>query len=259
MSGLLRRLAGQALNGGGTAIHSQARMPYLAPLEFAPSQASQPMAAVQPATDSAPAPVAVQPLHSAPAPDAGHAEPAAAMLPPAGVSRPNAIPAPIGPMQESTPADVVGPPAHFAPASPMPAGPMPADADGFPPLIPDNAGRPGEAASMPAGQPQMTVSRPNPLPWTDAQSASPRLPAPLLAASRPPLSPESARPAPPPPGSPQTARASLPEPNEVHVHIGRIEVTAVHESQPPKRAAAPPRRQPLSLDDYLAKRRGGSA
>lgn len=256
MSGLLRRLAGQALNGGGPAIHSQARMPYLAPLEFASSQASQPMAAVQPATDPAPAPVAVQPLHSAPPSNAG---PAAAMLPSAAASRPNAVPAPIGQMQENAPAEAVGPPAHFAPASPRPAGPMPADADRFPPLIPGNPGRQGEAASMPAGQPQMTVSQPNPLPLTDAQSASPRLPAPLLAASRPPLPAESARPASPPPGSPQTARASLPEANEVHVHIGRIEVTAVHESQPPKRAAALPRRQPLSLDDYLAKRRGGPA
>lgn len=258
MSGLLRRLAGQALNGAGAAIHSQARMPYLASLEFASSQASQPMATAQPA-DSGQAPIAVQPLHSAPPPNAGHAEPASAVPPSVGASHPNAIPAPIGQMQENTPAEVVGPSARFAPARPMPPDSMPADTGWFPPPTPGNPGRQREAAPMPAGQAQMTVSQPNPLPFTDVQFASPRLPAPLLAAPRPPLPAESARPASPPPGSLQTARASLPEANEVHVHIGRIEVTAVHESQPPKRAAAPPRRQPLALDDYLAKRRGGPA
>ena len=40
---------------------------------------------------------------------------------------------------------------------------------------------------------------------------------------------------------------------EVHVHIGRIEVTAVQEAAVPKPAAAG-RRQPMSLDDYLARR-----
>lgn len=43
-------------------------------------------------------------------------------------------------------------------------------------------------------------------------------------------------------------------PNEVHVHIGRIEVTAL-----PEAPAAKPRargRQPMSLDEYLARRQG---
>lgn len=46
------------------------------------------------------------------------------------------------------------------------------------------------------------------------------------------------------------------QPNEVHVHIGRIEVTALHE--PPAAAPARIKRnspQPMSLDDYLSKRR----
>jgi hypothetical protein len=45
------------------------------------------------------------------------------------------------------------------------------------------------------------------------------------------------------------------ESTEVHVSIGRIEVTAVHEALPPKRAA---QRRPaaMSLDEYLAKREG---
>jgi hypothetical protein len=45
------------------------------------------------------------------------------------------------------------------------------------------------------------------------------------------------------------------ETTEVHVHIGRIEVTAVHEP-PPAKPAASRRRAPMSLDEYLAKRQG---
>ncbi|MDP1637702.1 MAG: hypothetical protein Q8K74_06715 [Candidatus Nitrotoga sp.] len=40
---------------------------------------------------------------------------------------------------------------------------------------------------------------------------------------------------------------------EVHVSIGRIEVTAVQESSPPKRQT-PTSAKPLSLDEYLARR-----
>jgi hypothetical protein len=43
------------------------------------------------------------------------------------------------------------------------------------------------------------------------------------------------------------------EPSEVHIHIGRIEVTAMHEAAPPRRPPAP-RPPPMSLDAYLAKR-----
>lgn len=48
---------------------------------------------------------------------------------------------------------------------------------------------------------------------------------------------------------------AAPVADEIHVHIGRIEVTTVRESAPAKPSARTP--QPnLSLDDYLAKRRG---
>ncbi len=59
----------------------------------------------------------------------------------------------------------------------------------------------------------------------------------------------------------QSLSARLPDtrspdsaPNEVHVHIGRIEVTALQDAP-----AAKPRtrgRQPMSLDEYLARRQG---
>jgi len=47
--------------------------------------------------------------------------------------------------------------------------------------------------------------------------------------------------------------AASQEPNEVHVHIGRIEVTATTQAAPsgPKTRESTP---PLSLDDYLARR-----
>ena len=48
-------------------------------------------------------------------------------------------------------------------------------------------------------------------------------------------------------------RGQVDEITEVHVSIGRIEVTAVHESPPPKRQA-PASAKPLSLDEYLARR-----
>jgi hypothetical protein len=48
----------------------------------------------------------------------------------------------------------------------------------------------------------------------------------------------------------QTAAA-----DEIHIHIGRIEVTAVHEPPTPASHRKPKGREPMSLDDYLAKRR----
>jgi hypothetical protein len=44
------------------------------------------------------------------------------------------------------------------------------------------------------------------------------------------------------------------EPAEVHIHIGRLEVTALPEPQAPRRPARE-RTQPLSLDAYLAQRK----
>jgi hypothetical protein len=43
------------------------------------------------------------------------------------------------------------------------------------------------------------------------------------------------------------------EPNEVHIHIGRIDVTAMHEPAPSRRRPAPTA-SPMSLDTYFAKR-----
>jgi hypothetical protein len=51
------------------------------------------------------------------------------------------------------------------------------------------------------------------------------------------------------------ATATVEETTEVHVSIGRIEVTAVHEAPPPRRPA-PKANKPMSLDEYLARREG---
>lgn len=52
-------------------------------------------------------------------------------------------------------------------------------------------------------------------------------------------------------------QSQVDEITEVHVSIGRIEVTAVHESPPPKRQAPTPAK-PLPLDEYLARRGRGA-
>ena len=55
-----------------------------------------------------------------------------------------------------------------------------------------------------------------------------------------------------------TWQSQVEETTEVHVSIGRIEVTAVHEAAPPKRAERPAPK-PVSLDEYLSKRQGSKA
>lgn len=93
-----------------------------------------------------------------------------------------------------------------------------------------------ERASSPSRQPAAEQAPPQPdtslLMPTTPRTDSPR---PALTAFNPP-----------PTAAP---------PDEIHVHIGRIEVTAVRDSAPAKPSARTP--QPtLSLDAYLAKRKG---
>jgi hypothetical protein len=98
-----------------------------------------------------------------------------------------------------------------------------------------------------------------------ARDPAPRAPATHTAtgsADPAPLMPRAARPAALAPiapspvrrgGTPQGSTATAPDDStEVHIHIGRIDVTAVHEAPAPRRRtpAAP---APMSLDGYLAK------
>jgi len=83
----------------------------------------------------------------------------------------------------------------------------------------------------------------------------PNSPMPLLAEQR--LAQPSMARAPHAAGEPTfpSARAADSEPTEVHVHIGRIEVTAVQEPQPVKRPKPSGAHPSRSLADYLAGRR----
>jgi hypothetical protein len=60
---------------------------------------------------------------------------------------------------------------------------------------------------------------------------------------------------------PQTQRpghgSRVEETTEVHVSIGRIELTAIHEPAAPAQRPAARRKAPVSLDEYLARRQGG--
>jgi hypothetical protein len=80
------------------------------------------------------------------------------------------------------------------------------------------------------------------------------LPLPAALLSPRPVAPKQAVAAVPPTSASPTPS---PQPDEVHIHIGRIEVTAIQESAPSKRASRKGT-APLSLDDYLAKRKGDS-
>ncbi len=55
------------------------------------------------------------------------------------------------------------------------------------------------------------------------------------------------------------AGSNVHEPTEVHVHIGRIEVTAAAPSTPPAKQRRSMGKTPMSLEDYLARKRGGGA
>jgi len=57
-------------------------------------------------------------------------------------------------------------------------------------------------------------------------------------------------------GEPGTSiwQGAVEETTEVHVSIGRIEVTAVHDTPPPKRQVPTTSTRPMSLDEYLSRR-----
>lgn len=98
--------------------------------------------------------------------------------------------------------------------------------DSFRFLVPASRGLAHDAISSPARSPMAGVGR--------VQAANPTLPARLNV-------------------RPQKAERAQSEATEVHVSIGRIEVTAVQAPAPPKRKPATGRKT-LSLDDYLAQR-----
>jgi len=104
-----------------------------------------------------------------------------------------------------------------------------------------------ETALMPTAHRQDELSELNP--------ASATAPEPLLPFSPPAMSPSGA------PLAQALVRQAhhgtlVEETTEVHVSIGRIEITAMHETPAPRRPA-PQANKPMSLDEYLAKREAG--
>lgn len=257
MSGLFLRLAAQATGQRGTMLHSPARLPY----QSLPER-------LQPAPDFATAPPSRADRHPLQVP-ADSAQSVATSAPPTRH-------APSGRLQEQ--AEKVTQEEWIAPL-PRPGVTLRAKPAGLsgsapekhaeirdpaalsallPPQSPDDLSTPAPLDQVPVELPLQPVAQPSVLSANGSEVGAVLertldklvLPLPLL-----PASPPGAAPAPAASASASASALPAREPDEVHIHIGRIEVTAIQESRP---AGKPSRKgaAPLSLDDYLARRKG---
>lgn len=257
MSSLLRRLVRPA--GEIRHVRPTAALPYQsapafddvgldAPAPSAASMAPPPLVAEPPrATPSARSPASpnrakpdTSPPGRASAP--AHHEPAAStpvIETPPDTAPPWAPPAPLMAERIEHPPTGTGvslgiqPPTQDTTEA-LPDASAPATGRGHP------AGKSARSAPPEAG----TAPRPNPSPLFRPQAREQTAPL-----SHRPQGPEANR---------IDAGATADETPEIHVHIGRIEVTALPQTAAPQ----PKRRQgksPMSLDDYLARKRGGAA
>jgi hypothetical protein len=259
MKGLLHRLAARAA-GTTVPVRSDARLPFggadLGWGETIEIEAAPVPSVAAPASDPAPARKAGR--RSA-QPDGPEYDASAPMLdhhstpPPRPALRTDLLP--------SAPHD-----AHSAAPATASAAPLPTVDQlnpGLPPRFVED--RPADAIQAPpANAESRYVTAPRP-PATQALPPSPRLDTVMRANEEPPLlMPRAAgERALTPSGVPAAARepawlnvaaqAAADEPTEVHIHIGRIEVTAVHEA-PAQRPKPKAKQAPMSLDAYLAAR-----
>jgi hypothetical protein len=249
MTGLLQRLGARA-TGTGWAVRSDARLPFGA--DRLGDGDPLPAEAAMPASTQAPAPARrtfapAVPPHAAAAPEPSQrtapqdptllraldtrAPTQTAPRMSAAPVEPDALvsPQPGQPAQSATPHDPpTGPSAHSTAAArthaehrlrePPPLRRSPADAVPTPLRPATRPDRANSAAASPApyGRPQRATGMANA--W--------------------------------PSGAPAPAEA----PTEVHIHIGRIDVTALP-ATPAPRTARPTRTEPMSLDSYLKTRR----
>ena len=259
MTGLLHRLAARA-SGTAWVVRSDARLPFGAGRLFEGEAAQEPQELQKF--------VAAAPDADAPMAGALQARPFSRPATPAAAPHPSAIsalsrgsPAAMGNTQPASPPALLKPAsAETAPVGAMAAGPACQHAPARSAL---------HAAGVPA-QPSAATSRAPEAPaagrpaWSAASddAAQPAHaphwhgePAPLL----PPVRADASQPGTPSlqqlaagraPGAPQHPSS---QDTEVHIHIGRIDVTAVHETPRPK-ARERERTQPVSLDAYLATR-----
>ncbi len=274
MSGLFHRLAGQALEQRRTTLHAQARLPFHGPAE--PLIAAEPEPEL-PAANNWPNLISpqAQPQSSVAIPRENAVPPAAAVPPWAQA------PAAVTFASADTPS--------YAPALPLVLNTPSATEDGrrtgvegierIPPAsaahartpVPQRVPKQSNAkVSLPAAE------RPQPPAHDSVRDAEAPPPARVArstgfvdsnmgtvmphAAVQPALSmPDTLLPRQSLPGlgaSPaQITRQAPREPDEVHIHIGRIEVTAIREPEQRKRETRKGS-APLSLDDYLSRRKG---
>lgn len=295
MSGLLRRLAKQSLSVEKPTIHSMSRMPYTEPPVPAPVQPpvqqpiqsdrleleSRAQSAEYPATEQTPGPEhrAPEGLDLAPAVRVSHARSVRQGATPddePGIAaesfRHDAMEVAFG--------DITGNETYspgqdgFDTKSDSLAGESPGQAESsgdsaaHPRYRPTSAHSPTAASSRSsnaaaqAGEAETGTNFPPPDGAWDP---------PGVTAPKPLLTPEAGAHGPrhqhilpaagnfPATGTQRPFAAHHTDNTEVHVHIGRIEVTATHDQTPGKSHERKPARQPMSLDEYLRKRRGGSA
>ncbi len=265
MTGLLHRLAARA-NGTAWAVRSDARLPFGAdhlPPEGGAAQDSQNPKAPGEAIRGMEAPLdAALPPHQR----AKAATPATAATSTA-VPPPSALPHGPPPAQDTQPASppVLTGPGQAKPASAAALAAGRALQQPHAPGATDAASVPAQSATSTRSAPQAPTVRhsdwnaarentvqPGPAPHWGAE------PAPLL----PPVDANASPSGMDTPrqlaalramGAAQQSQSS--QDTEVHIHIGRIDVTAVHEKPQPKaRARERERTQPVSLDAYLAAR-----
>ncbi|MHA7599835.1 hypothetical protein ACX12L_07820 [Alicycliphilus sp. T452] len=241
MNGLLQRLAARA-TGSAWTVRSDARLPFAGAPGTVQAQAvepSEPAAAPRQASeDRAAMPRQATPPAAEPAHEAG---------PPAALARQMAAEqdsATTAPRPEQKPA--AAPRAKADPAGPPGLGDMAHTTE--------TVAAPTAARHVPPAHAQSPAAHADPAPLLPAGKAPETAAAPhARAAAAHPGTPRAPH-ALPPPWLPSPAQAAPAEPAEVHVHIGRIEVTAIAQPQPPKHAARE-RAQPLSLEAYLARRK----
>lgn len=252
MTGLLHRLAARA-NGTAWAVHSDARLPFgadqLLPEGGAAQEEQNSHAGVaQTAGMQAPLEAALPALQRARPATSAAVPPLSALL--------HGLPAALDPQPASPPVLLASVPAQAARPNAL-AAEGAAEAK-------QKASAPLQAAAITHGALQTPAVRPSD--WNTARDGAVQPntaphwqhsePAPLLPPMRADASSSGM-------GTPQQLSAlramgaaqqnPSSQDTEVHIHIGRIDVTAVHEKPQPK-ARTRERTQPVSLDAYLAAR-----
>lgn len=276
MSSLLQRLASTAIGTASSALRPMARIPYMPPPPLMPTagDTTAPTPLKQAVTNRSydvPDAVAMQaprPSPPRPFPPSQKAESAAvdicsaAPLEPAqfryapapathGVARLNRPSSALQAERISLPIDLTVPapatmrsaPNLSATVLPVPTHPATATA---PPATVRLRAEPHPYPARPG------IEHPSPRrPSIDPQPPKALLPQAAANAGSDPRGAVTFRPTNRPQATLSEAKA------EVHVHIGRIEVTAVHRPAEPPPRNPPSRPQPMSLDEYLARREGG--